>query len=148
MRRVGMLILAAGLWSCREKTTLQDLNSVEVILPNGARITAEAAREQYDLMRGIAYRDRLPAGHGMLFFYPKEESHPHWMYYTRFPVDIVWMDHEHRIVEMALDTQPCASTVARDCPNFGGRQKSHYVLEVNAGVAAKNGLKLGDKLDF
>jgi len=49
---------------------------------------------------------------------------------------------------MSLDTPPCRSVSATACPSYGGNFKSKYVLEVNAGIARKNGLKTGDTLDF
>ena len=58
------------------------------------------------------------------------------------------MDHDRRIVEMSLDTPPCKATTAKDCTNYGGNYKSKYALEVNAGIAKKNGLQVGDVLDF
>jgi uncharacterized membrane protein (UPF0127 family) len=58
------------------------------------------------------------------------------------------MDHDKQIVEMSLDTPPCTAKSPGDCINYGGHFKSKYVLEVNAGIARKNGLKLGDTLNF
>jgi uncharacterized membrane protein (UPF0127 family) len=49
---------------------------------------------------------------------------------------------------MSLDTPPCQAASAKDCTNYGGQFKSKYVLEVNAGVAKKNGLRVGDTLNF
>ena len=49
---------------------------------------------------------------------------------------------------MSLNTPPCKSKSARDCTYYGGNFKSKYALEVNAGVASKNGLKVGETLDF
>ncbi len=121
---------------------------MEVIFPNGTKILAEAARQEFELIRGLMYRDSLAANRGMVFFYPKEESHPHYMYHAKIPVDIIWMDRERHIVEMSPNTPPCTLPSARACPTYGGHQNSRYVLEVNAGVAAKNHLQLGDRLDF
>jgi uncharacterized membrane protein (UPF0127 family) len=45
-------------------------------------------------------------------------------------------------------SRPCRSASATECPSYGGNFKSKYVLEVNAGIARKNGLKTGDTLDF
>jgi len=61
---------------------------------------------------------------------------------------MIWVDSNRRIVEMSLDTPPCTSLSAKECPSYGGNFKSKYVLEVNAGIARKNGLKTGDTLDF
>jgi uncharacterized membrane protein (UPF0127 family) len=84
----------------------------------------------------------------MLFIHPDEEIFHYWMFQTKIPLDIIWMDHDRRIVEMSLNTPPCKAKSARDCPNYGGNFKSKYALEVNAGVASKNGLRVGDSLDF
>jgi hypothetical protein len=70
------------------------------------------------------------------------------MYQVKIPLDILWMDINHRIVEMSLDTPPCKATIASQCPNYGGVQKTQFVLEVGGGIAGKEGLKLGDVLEF
>jgi uncharacterized protein len=149
MRRVFIALLAAALCCCGDKpSSIEDLNSVEVAFPNGTKILAEAARQQFELLRGLMYRDSLPANHGMMFFYPKDEKHVHYMYNAKIPVDIIWMDRDRHIVEMSPNTPPCPLKSARECPTYGGRQVSRYVLEVNAGVAAKNHIQVGDRLDF
>ena len=119
-----------------------------VTLPNGKKIIAEAARTQLDLLRGLMFRDSMPAGRGMLFTHPDEGIYHYWMYQVKFPLDIIWMDHDHRIVEMSLRTPPCPSKSARECPNFGGNFRSRFVLELNAGVAETNQLTVGQELVF
>jgi len=149
MRPVSMALLALSLCGCGDKpSTVEDLNSVEVVFPNGTKILAEAARQQFEILRGLAYRTSLPANRGMLFFYPKDEPHAHYMYNAKIPVDIIWMDHERHIVEISANTPPCTLSSARACPTYGGEKASRYVLEVNAGIAARNNLHLGDRLDF
>ncbi len=134
--------------ACSSGNVTNDVNTTVVGFPNGTQITAEVKRQEYDLLRGMMYRDSLPPDRGMLFAHPSEDTFRYWMYQTRIPLDIIWLSRDHRIVEMSLDTPPCASEKASECANYGGNQKSQYVLEVNAGVAAKNGLKVGDFLDF
>lgn len=143
------MLAAALLQSCGGKpSTMEDLNATEITLPNGAKITAETMRQQIDLTRGMMFRDAFAEGHGMLFIHPREDHYANWMYQVKVPLDIIWMDHAHRIVEMAANTPPCPSKSAHECPTFGGRQKAQFVLEVTAGIAAKNGLKLGDALNW
>ena len=105
-------------------------------------------RSYLELMRGLMFRESLPPSRGMLFIHAKEDTFRYWMYQTKIPLDLIWMDNDRRIVEMSLDTPPCRSSSATDCPNYGGNFKAKYVLEVNAGIARKNGLKTGDTLDF
>ena len=147
--RYASLILVVFLCGCGEKpSTMQDLASTEVIFPNRTKIMAETVQQQLDLMRGLMYRDSLDSNRGMLFVYRKEDLLPYWMYQTKIPLDIIWTDHGHRIVEISPNTPPCPSKRAQECPNYGGHQKAQFVLEVNSGIAARNGLKLGDLLDF
>jgi len=136
---------AAG---CSSSSITDELNLTQVTFPNGVKINAETMRSDVELMRGLMFRESLPANRGMLFIHPKEDNFHYWMYQTKIPLDMIWMDTDRRIVEMSQDTPPCRSSRATECPNYGGNFKSKYVLEVNAGIARKNGLKTGDTLDF
>jgi hypothetical protein len=144
-----MVAMAAMLCGCGEKpSTIDDLTSTEVTFPNGQKIRAEAMRQQSDLIRGMMFRESLPQDRGMLFFHMREVPTPYYTFQNKFPLDIVWMDHDHRIVEIARNVPPCPSTKAQDCPTYGGKFASLFVLEVNAGFAANHGLREGDRLEF
>ena len=145
------LILTAAAWfaaGCRSSNITDELDLSQVTFPNGVRINAETMRSEAELLRGLMFRESLAPGRGMLFIHPKEDTFHYWMYQTKIPLDMIWMDHDRRIVEMSLDTPPCHSSSAKECPNYGGNYNSKYVLEVNAGIGRKNGLKTGDTLDF
>jgi hypothetical protein len=145
----ALLLAAALLTSCGGPSDVTDeIGITQVSFPNGTRINAETMRSDIELLKGLMFRDTLPFGRGMLFVHPEENIYHYWMYQTKIPLDIIWMDHDRRIVEMSLDTPPCTSTSARQCANYGGNFKSKYVLEVNAGVAKKNGLATGETLIF
>jgi uncharacterized membrane protein (UPF0127 family) len=145
-----VVILVAALFAagCDSSNITDELNLTQVTFPNGVRIKPETMRREMVLMRGLMFRELLPPNRGMLFIHPAEDSYRYWMYQTKIPLDLIWMDGDRRIVEMSLDTPPCTSSSAKDSPNYGGKFKFKYVLEVNAGVARKNGLKMGDVLDF
>ena len=119
-----------------------------VVLPSGAVYSVELARTPEEQAQGLMFRESLSPRAGMLFLFSDAAPHRFWMKNTMIPLDMIWMDHDRRIVEMSLDTPPCRSSSAKECPNYGGNFKSKYVLELNAGVARKNGLKAGDTLDF
>lgn len=142
------LIAAAGLLACGPKQDEGLLNMTEVTFPNGKRVLAETMRREIDQMRGMMFRDSLAADRGMLFVHAADGNYPYWMYQCRIPLDIIWMDHQRRIVEISANTPPCPSTSARECPNFGGHEKARYVLELAGGGAASYGLKVGDTLSF
>jgi uncharacterized membrane protein (UPF0127 family) len=142
---IAVALLAAG---CGSSNVTDEIGLTQVTFPNGVKINAKTMRSNVELMRGLMFRESLAPNRGMLFIHPAESTFHYWMYQTRIPLDMIWMDHDRRIVEMSLDTPPCRSSSASDCPNYGGNFKSKYVLEVNAGIARKNGLKTGDTLDF
>lgn len=146
----SIVILAAAFIAagCGSSNITDELDLTQVTFPNRVKINAETMRSNVELMRGLMFRESLSPGRGMLFIHPKEDTFHYWMYQTKIPLDMIWMDNDRRVVEMSLDTPPCKSSSAKDCPNYGGNFKSKYVLEVNAGVARKNGLKSGDTLDF
>jgi hypothetical protein len=143
---VAFIVTLAG---CGEKaSTMDDINTTDVTLPNGAKLACETMRQSIDLTRGLMFRDSLPPGRGMLFVYPQNAPHQHWTYQVKFPIDTIWMDSNRYVVEIVANMPPCASKAAHECPLYGGKSLSHYSLEVPAGFAAKNGVKVGDKLDF
>jgi uncharacterized membrane protein (UPF0127 family) len=95
----------------------------------------------------MMFRTNLRPDEGMLF--PFEEMAPRafWMFQTLIPLDIVWLDDNKRIVEIAANSPPCR-TAPEDCPAYGGSAHSTYVLELAAGQAAAHNLAIGSQLEF
>ena len=141
---VGVCVTSA----CGSKSDGGDVNTVEIAFPNGKTVVAETMLREVDQMRGMMFRDSLAQDRGMLFIHPKEENVPYWMYQVRIPLDIIWMNRDRKIVEIAANTPPCPSKSAKECPNFGGHERARYVLELAGGGAAMYGLKVGDTLNF
>jgi uncharacterized membrane protein (UPF0127 family) len=140
----SLLILACG----EKPATMEDLTAAEVTFSNGTKIRAETMREQVDQIRGLMFRESLPQDRGMLFVYTAEDIRTCWTYNNKIPLDIIWLNHDHRIVEISPNTPPCPSKAAHECPNYGGHAKAQYILEVNAGVVAKNDLRVGSPISF
>jgi uncharacterized protein len=137
------------LGGCSSKTSeIDGLNTTEITFPSGKTVIAETMVNTIDQMRGMMFRDSLAKDRGMLFINTKEENVPYWMYQVRIPLDIIWMDHERRIVEMSVNTPPCPSKSAHECPGYGGHEKARYVLELAGGGAEMYGLHVGDTLSF
>lgn len=122
---------------------------MQIGLPNGTMILAELMETQDDLLRGMMFRDSMRPGHGMLFVYAKQRTYKSWMYEVRVPLDLVWINNERRVVEVVPNAQPCLSKVkGRDCPKYGGNADARFMLELPAGDAAKNGVRVGATLSF
>lgn len=110
----------------------------------GQRYVVEVARTDAERERGLMFRDELPAGHGMLFIHPRQEPQAYWMKNTRIALDILYFDDSHRLVSQQRDVPPCSLGDA--CPPYPSDAPARYVLELNAGEAARLGLHNGDAL--
>ncbi|MBM3787661.1 MAG: DUF192 domain-containing protein [Acidobacteria bacterium] len=142
----GLLAGCAG--EGPKTATLDDLRSTEVRFPNGTKIRAEMAFRPYDITRGLMFRDSMPMDRGFVILNKEPAIYAIWTYNGRFPLDVIWLDSNRIITEVIANVPPCKAEKASQCPKYGGRTRSQFVLELNAGVAEKNGLKPGDRLDF
>ena len=143
--------LALGLMACSHSNyddAMRDLSAREVTLPNGKTIYAEVMMRPADMLRGMMFRDSLPADHGMLFVHGGPGKYPYWMHNVKIPLDIIWMDPQRRVVEISENTPPCKENSALACPNYGGKENAQFVLELNGGGAAKNGIIVGSRIEF
>ena len=146
--RYFWLFLALVCCGCGPETmSLDELQTRTVRLPSGSEVRAEVVMKPADMQRGLMYRDSLPPGQGMLFVHTKPGNYAYWMYNVNMPLDIIWMDGDQRVVEIVASAQPC-KTKASECPLYGGKSLSRYVLELAAGEAARNGVEVGKLLAF
>ena len=144
-----LFLLACACESEKPPVSLADLNKRDVKMPDGSVIVCETMTQKMEMMRGMMFRDQLPANQGMLFIHASPIKAPYYMYQVRIPLDIVWMDISHTIVEIAANTPPCNDgRQASQCPQYGGTKNSQYVLEIGGGLAAKHGLRVGTRLDW
>src|SRR5919204_5668656 len=81
-------------------------------------------------MKGLLGRRDLPRGEGILLR-PASSVHTGFM---RFPIDVVFLDAENRVVKIAAGLKPWKAAAAR---------KAKAVVELPAGEAARRGLRVG-----
>ena len=102
----------------------------------------EVARTHAEQAKGLMKRDSMPEDHGMIFPMSEEVVQGFWMKDTRFPLDILFLDNRAKVVSIhqmaAYDEK---NTTSSDFP-------ARYALELNEGIAAKSGVKVGDVLDI
>jgi uncharacterized membrane protein (UPF0127 family) len=113
---------------------------------SGQRYQVEIADNDAERARGLMFRDAMPSDHGMLFIHDIEEPQAYWMKNTRIPLDILYFDGKHRLVSQQRDVPPCSAGDA--CPPYPSNAPARFVLELNAGQAAKIDLKDGAELRF
>ncbi len=118
---------------------------LKIFLPDGKAVTAELAVTPEERARGLMFRDRLDADQGMLFIFDQEELNSFWMLNMKFPIDIIWLDKDKRVVHIEASVPPCPR---EPCPSYPTRLPALYVLELQSGAAAAHGIKLSERLDF
>lgn len=94
---------------------------------------------------GLMFRPSLPQDRGMLFIFDSAEFHGIWMKNCKFPIDIVWLDQDKRVVHLAESVPPCK---ADPCPVYEPLRRASYVVELNAGQARREKAVLGATLSF
>lgn len=95
------------------------------------------------IKKGLMGVKSLPNNHGMLFhFNPPTKQLSFWMKNTLIPLDILFIDANNMIYKIAKDNIPKSLT------KISPEQKARYVLEINAGLADKYHIEVGDKIKF
>ena len=84
-------------------------------------------------MVGLLGRRRLPDGEGILLR-PAGSIHT---FFMRFPIDVVFLDKEHRVVGIEPALPPWRTA---------GRRGAKAVVELAAGECERRGLRVGDRL--
>lgn len=112
-----------------------------IVCPSGATIRVDVACTERERVRGLSGYAGLIPGTGMLLAFEQPARPRITMATMSFPLDLVWLDWDKRIVELAMDA-PAGS------PGYRSSQLACYVLEIPAGDIQRLGLRLGDVLRF
>ena len=134
----------------RNKTPSKQASTQETVLKplaintgtNILNLQVEIADTDAKRELGLMHRPSLGSNKGMLFIFDKEEAHTFWMKNTLISLDMLFINADRRVITIAPNTTPLSeATIAPQGP-------VQYVLEVNAGYAAKNGVRVGNQISF
>jgi uncharacterized membrane protein (UPF0127 family) len=89
--------------------------------------------------RGLMFVRALPADWGMLFVYARPRPISMWMKNTFIPLDMVFIDAEGTVVDVAANTEPGS------LKSITAKAPAVAVLEINAGLAARLGIGPGSR---
>lgn len=85
----------------------------------------------------------MPANQGMLFVFGTPKYQCFWMRGMQFPLDIIWLDSNGEINQIKSNILQSTYPEA-----FCDPQKSSYTIELNAGTARKEDLRVGQILSL
>ncbi|MDJ0512757.1 MAG: DUF192 domain-containing protein [Methyloceanibacter sp.] len=104
--------------------------------------TVEIAETPGEKARGLMFRRSMPQDRGMIFIYDPPQRATMWMRNTYIPLDMIFITEKGTVLRIEANTEPFSTDVI----DAGGITKA--VLELNAGEAARIGLKPGDHVVF
>ena len=121
---------------------------IPLTLPSGKVLQTEVMVKNEDRAMGLMFRPSLPLDHGMLFLFESADFHSIWMRNCKFPIDILWLDAQHKVVHLAEKVPPCTAKEASDCEVYQPLARANYVVELNAGQARREKALVGSTLEF
>jgi len=121
----------------------QALEALSIVTKAGQRqsFQVEVARNDADRAQGLMFRRSMAPDRGMLFDFGRVEPVSMWMQNTYLSLDMLFIRRDGTIARIAANTEPLSTrTISSGEPVLA-------VLELNAGTAAKLGIKPGDRVE-
>ena len=102
----------------------------------------EVAKTPQEQAKGLMFRTEMGANEGMLFPYDQPRVLSFWMKNTVLSLDLVFIDEQHRIINVAENATPYSeASIMSDAPGVA-------VLELNGGRTRELGIVAGNKVDW
>ena len=105
-------------------------------------LVLEVSDNPLERQRGLSFRESLAIDAGMLFVFEKPDKHGIWMKDMNFPLDIIWLDENFKVVNFKKDVSPDTFPTA-----FTPSSPALYVIETNTGFVDRFSIKIGEILD-
>ena len=151
------IALAAVLAGCTEKPD-DTTDYSHVMAFDSTRVRLVSERDTFNLrielaltpeqkQMGLMERTSLAEGAGMLFVYDSTQASDagFWMYRTRIPLDIAFLDSVG-VIRSVRAMAPCTTTIAQGCKTYTPDVPYQLALEMGEGYFAKHGIGVGDSL--
>ena len=96
---------------------------------------------------GLMERRQLADSAGMLFIYPSDQpaTSGFWMFRTRIPLDIAFVDSTG-VIRAVRNMVPCTAELAQGCPTYEPGAAYRAALEVNPGYLQRHKLGVGSTI--
>jgi uncharacterized membrane protein (UPF0127 family) len=112
---------------------------------HGKTYSVEIADTKHLQDKGLSGHDPLKDNQGMLFVFKTPDTYGFWMKDMGFPLDIVWIDENFKIVHLESSVTP--DTYNKNPPKiFFPAKPALYVLEISENEISTLGIKVGDEV--
>lgn len=115
----------------------------KAITVGGHNLKVWIANDPAEQARGLSGKESMPQDRGMLFVLPVEKVTSFWMKDMNFSLDFIWIN-DGAIVDITESVVPCNDE--SNCPQITPKVPVNYVLEVNSGWVATNGITIGQSV--
>lgn len=116
---------------------------VNLHIGDGVFIT-RVAKTPEDREQGLSGTSELRADQGLLIIFDTDEKWSIWMKEMKYPIDIVWLDKNKKVVYIVKNAPPESYPYERFTP----KQDARYVLELPAGTTSKKSINIGSEARF
>jgi uncharacterized protein len=123
----------------------QKQNQTALVTVGGVNLITSLSTTPDAQSKGLAIRDSLNENEGMLFIFETPQKYSFWMKDMKFPIDIIWINQDGKIVHIEKDLPPCVFLLP--CPSYAPKDDSLYVLEVVSNFTNKFNINVGDPVD-
>jgi uncharacterized protein len=103
-------------------------------------LSVEVMRSELERAKGLMHRRYLPPNRGMLFDFKITAPVQMWMQNTYIPLDMLFIRANGTIARIAANTEPLSTRV------IPSGEPVLAVLEINAGLAEKLKISVGDRV--
>jgi len=143
LSRAAIALAAALVWAAAvtlaEPALADALESLTISTATGDHaFSVEIAATPEKRERGLMDRRFMPMDRGMLFEFERDGPVAFWMKNTYIPLDMVFIARSGKVTRIVDRAEPMSETAI---PSGG---PCAAVLELNGGVAAEIGLRVGD----
>lgn len=124
---------------------IADFLTTQIITTNQTQYTfsLEVADSAEEWSKGLMSRTSIPENSGMIFIFPDTAYRNFWMKDTLISLDIIYVDHNLKVVDIHHSTKPnqTATTYPSALP-------AKYAIELPGGTAKKLNIQVGNSLNF
>lgn len=139
-----IIFLIAGFYFIKNNFSNNlEINKIQYVKIAGKTLKVDLALTSEAKEKGLSGKEKLKEDESMLFVFNHTGQYSFWMKDMNFPIDIIWIDENFRVVYIKENAQPESYPEA-----FVSNKGARYVLEVFSSFSEKNNLKEGDKVEF
>src|SRR3989344_811917 len=131
-------LVLGGLYNFLDKEQQPILKETRL---GGQLFSIEIADTPAKRIRGLSGRSSLPENRGMLFIFEIPGQYGFWMKGMFIPIDIIWI-RGNQIIGLEKNILQSSNL------NYYSPEPVDKVLEINAGLSDKLGLKAGDEIEL